>query len=300
MNNYPFALRAFSATVPGIGGSEFGKYGFCPDFMHRPASWDSRAWCGVGMPQGSQGPDQGSIGAPFGYIFDDLGRQLGSILDHFGVKIWRFGGLGASGGASGSHVGPHGRPEGPKWPKPDEKAHPWDPLLGTIFGPKSTKSGQRAPESVKGGLRGPSRRSLRFWPLFGTGPGRGHVLQIQHWLYPNHISASLLASVLEPLGNPWGSCWALWGPKVGHKGQKWRSKNRPKKKSEKSHATVRSPLRAGTCCALKIVQSDSQGIPKHPMTTPLVPCRHGGGSMNMLYACGDAPPPHHEELACRP
>jgi hypothetical protein len=78
-------------------------------------------------------------------------------------------------------------------------------------------------------------------------------------------------------GHPWGSCWALWEPKVGHKGQKWRSKSRPKKRSEKSHASVRRGLKAGTCCALKIVQSDSQGIPKHPMTTPLVPCRHGGG-----------------------
>ena len=238
-----------------------------------------------GCHRGARDPTKGALVHHLGTIFGDFGRQLGSILDHFGVKIWRFGGLGASGGASGSHVGPHGRPEGPKWPKQDEKAHPWDPLLGTIFGPKSTKSGQRAPESVKGGLRGPSRRSLRFWPLFGTGPGRGHVLQIQHWLYPNHISASakkslfgfLLASVLEPLGHPWGSCWALWGPKVGHKGQKWRSKNRPKKRSEKSHATVRKGLRAGTCSTLKIVQSDSQGIPKHPMTTPLVPCRHGGG-----------------------
>ena len=65
---------------------------------------------------------------------DHFGCQLAAILDHFGIKILGFWGLGASGGASGSHVGPHGRPEGPKWPKTDEKAHPWASLLGTVFG----------------------------------------------------------------------------------------------------------------------------------------------------------------------
>ena len=42
---------------------------------------------------------------------------------------------------------------------------------------KSTKTGKRAAESVKSGFRDPSRRLLRFWPLFGTGPGRGNVVE---------------------------------------------------------------------------------------------------------------------------
>ena len=113
---------------------------------------------------------------------------------------------------------PHGRPEVPKWPKPDEKAHPWDPLLGTIFGPKSTKSGQRAPESVKGGLRGPSRRSLRFWPLFGTGPGRGHVLQTHTGYIQTTFRHLPKSHFLAPFWPPFWSLWATLGAHVGHFG----------------------------------------------------------------------------------
>ena len=71
-----------------------------------------------------------AIVAPFLVI---LGANWAPFLAVLGSKSGDFGVLGRPGGASGSHVGPHGRPEGPKWPKMDEKAHPWDSLVGTIF-----------------------------------------------------------------------------------------------------------------------------------------------------------------------
>ena len=58
---------------------------------------------------------------------------MGSILELLGVKIWRFWGPGVSGGASGSHVGTHGRPEGRKYRKRPEKAHPWEPISEAIL-----------------------------------------------------------------------------------------------------------------------------------------------------------------------